>query len=176
MEFDKFVLVCAYVPNSQTKLKRLEYRITEWDADFHDYLKALERDKAKPIILAGDLNVAHQDIDIHDPKGKSRYAGFTPEERDSFQKLLERGFTDTFRHLYPEKAQFSYWDQRSRARLDNRGWRIDYFLISDNYEKKHKIKIEDSMIHDQILGSDHCPIELKLQLPVKKSRNQKSQK
>lgn len=103
MEFEKFVLVCTYVPNSQAELKRLDYRITEWDHDFHSYLKALEAEKAKPVILAGDLNVAHQDIDIYDTTGKHKIAGFTPQERNSFTKLLESGFIDTYRHLHPDK-------------------------------------------------------------------------
>ena len=155
------------------ELRRLDYRITEWDLDFHNYLKALESDKAKPVILAGDLNVAHQDIDIYDPKGKHKIAGFTPQERESFAELLDRGFIDTFRRLYPEKVQFTFWNQRQRMRADNRGWRIDYFLMSDDFEKKHKIKLVDSVIHDQILGSDHCPIELRLELPGKRGRKRK---
>ena len=143
------MLVATYVPNAGEGLKRLNYRITEWDADFHDYLKKLESDKGKPVILAGDLNVAHHEIDIYDPKGKEKLPGYTPQERQSFTQLLERGFTDTYRYLYPEKVQYTFWSIRARLRPSNRGWRLDYFLMSNDYESKHNIKLNDSLIHDQ---------------------------
>jgi len=160
MEFEKFVLVATYVPNAGEGLKRLDYRIDEWDADFHDYLKQLEVDKKKPVILTGDLNVAPHPIDLYDTKGKEKVPGYTPEERQSFEKLLARGFTDTFRHLYPEKVQYSFWSVRANLRPSNRGWRLDYFLMSNDYETKYGIKLDDSLIHDQQMGSDHCPVEL----------------
>ena len=148
----------TYVPNAGEGLKRLDYRIKEWDADFHDYLKKLEKEKNKPVILSGDLNVAHHPIDLYDTKGKEKVPGYTPQERESFTQLLERGFTDTYRHLYPEKVQYTFWSVRAKLRPSNRGWRLDYFLLSNDYESKHKIKLIDSLIHDQQYGSDHCPI------------------
>ena len=131
MEFDAFTLVATYVPNAGEGLKRLKYRIDEWDHDFHSYLKFLETDRNKPVILAGDLNVAHNEIDIYDPKGKEKTPGFTPQERTSFTNLLASGFVDTFRVLYPEKVQYTFWSVRARLRPANKGWRLDYFLITE---------------------------------------------
>ena len=142
------MLVAAYVPNAGEGLKRLSYRIEQWDADFHAYLKRLEKEKGKPVILAGDLNVAHHEIDLYDPKGKEKVPGYTPEERESFTQLLGMGFTDTFRYLYPEKVQYTFWSVRANLRTSNRGWRLDYFLISNDYQTKYKIGLQDSLIHD----------------------------
>ena len=161
MEFQKFVLVSTYVPNAGEGLKRLGYRVNEWDADFHDYLKQLEDDTGKPVILAGDLNVALNEIDIYDPKGKEKVPGYSPEERASFAKLLDRGFIDTYRELYPTKVQYTFWSMRANLRPSNRGWRLDYFLLSQSHTG---IEVVDSIIDDKQMGSDHCPIALKLQL------------
>jgi exodeoxyribonuclease III len=132
MEFKNFVLVVAYVPNAGEGLKRLQYRITKWDVDFHTYLKQLETERGKPVILTGDLNVAHNEIDIYDTKGKEKVPGYTPEERQSFGKLLSSGFVDTFRHLYPDLVKYTFWSVRQNLRVVNKGWRLDYFLISLN--------------------------------------------
>ena len=130
MEFNNFVLIAAYVPNSGDGLKRLDFRINSWDAQFHDYLKEVEATKGKPIILAGDLNVAHDEKDVYDTKGKEKVPGYTPQERASFSKLLERGYVDTYRQLNPDRIQYSFWSARQKMRESNRGWRLDYFLIS----------------------------------------------
>ena len=134
-EFDRFLLVAAYVPNAGQGLKRLSYRIDEWDAEFHAYLRSLEAQHQKPVILAGDLNVAHQEIDIYSTVGKEKIAGFTPEERHSMAQLLSQrgGFCDTFRDLYPTKRQYSFWSMRQKKRPANEGWRLDYFLMSRNF-------------------------------------------
>ena len=157
LEFEKFYLVTWYVPNAGSELDRLSYRVGEWDVEFQKFLANLES-KGKPIILCGDLNVAHGDIDIYRPKGSHKYAGFTPEERKSFGDFLEKGYIDTFRNLYPKTQKFSYWSARGRARAENRGWRLDYFVVSKSIEKQ----VKDSEIHGDIDGSDHCPISINL--------------
>ena len=152
-EFKDFYLVCVYVPNAGEGLKRLEYRTKEWDRDFLRYLKALE--ERKPVILTGDLNVAHQEIDIYDPAGKHKYAGFTPQERGNFDELLRKGFIDTFRYFYPTERRFSFWTARGpNMRARNAGWRLDYFVAT----KEFMPHIADSTIHTNYMGSDHCPI------------------
>ena len=160
MEFDKFILVSAYFPHAGPDLKRLEYRIGEWDIDFEEYIKQLEAEYKKPVVLAGDFNVAHEEIDIENPDKKDETPCYTPIERQSFSELLERGFIDTFRHLNPKKVQYTarQWPLRGN-------WRLDYFLISKNYQEEHGIRLVDSSIHENsIFGSDHCPISLHLQL------------
>lgn len=154
LEFDKFFLVNVYVPNSQDKLKRLDYRIV-WDNDFKEHLVSLKN--KKPVIICGDLNVAHNEIDIKNPKTNTKNAGFTIEERNNMTTLLNSGFIDSFRYLYPdEKDVYSWWSYRFKCREKNIGWRIDYFLTSDDIKRN----IIDAKIHTDILGSDHCPIEL----------------
>lgn len=154
LEYDKFYLVNCYTPNSQRELTRLEYRM-QWEDNFRTYLKNL--DDIKPVILCGDLNVAHEEIDLKNPKTNRGNAGFTDEEREKFSKLLKSGFIDSFRYLYPEKTDcYSWWSYMGRAREKNIGWRIDYFVVS----KKAKTNIIDSKIHQEIYGSDHCPVEL----------------
>ncbi|MCI6117747.1 MAG: exodeoxyribonuclease III [Prevotella sp.] len=155
LEMDKFFLVTVYVPNAQDELKRLDYRM-QWEDDFLSYIKAL--DEKKPVIVCGDLNVAHQEIDLKNPKTNRRNPGFTDEERGKFSHWLESGFTDTFRHLYPEQVTYSWWSYRFRAREKNTGWRIDYFVTSNRIDKM----IVDAKIHTEIFGSDHCPVELDL--------------
>jgi exodeoxyribonuclease III len=144
-EFKEFILVETYVPNSGDGLSRLKYRVDEWDRDFQAYLHKLRNDKHKPVIITGDLNVAHQEIDVFDPKGKEKIAGYTPQERESFDKFLKEGFVDTFRHFHPEKKQFSFWSARSGARKEDKGWRLDYFLIN----KEHMGMVTDSSIHGE---------------------------
>lgn len=140
MEFKHFILVAAYVPNAGEGLKRLNYRVEQWDADFHAYLKQLEIERGKPVVLAGDLNVAHTEIDVYDPKGKDKVPGYTPQERQSFHDFLEqKGFCDTFRFLYPNEVKFTFWSVRQNLRASNRGWRLDYFLMSQDYETRHGI-------------------------------------
>lgn len=155
LEMNDFYLVTVYTPNSQDELKRLDYRMT-WEDDFKTFLLAL--DARKPIIVCGDMNVAHQEIDIKNPKTNRRNAGFTDEEREKMTVLLASGFTDTFRFMYPEEVTYSWWSYRFKARERNTGWRIDYFLVSDRL----KPQIADAKIHTDILGSDHCPVELDL--------------
>ena len=155
LEMDDFYLVTCYTPNSQDGLKRLDYRM-QWEADFRQYLKGL--DAKKPVILCGDLNVAHEEIDLKNPKTNRQNAGFTDQEREQFTTLLNNGFIDTFRTLYPEQVTYSWWSYRFQARQKNAGWRIDYFVTSDRL----KSQIEDAKIHTDILGSDHCPVELTL--------------
>ncbi|XP_076444943.1 exodeoxyribonuclease-like [Babylonia areolata] len=158
-EFEKFYLVTAYVPNSGQGLVRLKYRTKEWDEDFMAYLKDL--DAKKPVILCGDLNVAHLDIDLKNPKGNKRNAGFTDEERAGFGKLLEQGFIDSFRTLYPEKEEaYTFWSNFRQAREKNVGWRLDYFVMSERLKKD----LCDSVIRTHVMGSDHCPIVLLLAL------------
>ena len=156
LEYDKFYLVTVYTPNAKNDLSRLEYRM-KWEDDFKSYLKMLEL--TKPVIVCGDLNVAHNEIDIKNAKSNRGSAGFTDEERDKFSKLLEAGFIDTFRYLYPEKIKYSWWSYIGHARENNTGWRIDYFIVSNNFIDK----VNDSIIHDHILGSDHCPIEIDIE-------------
>ena len=155
LEMADFFLVCCYTPNSQDGLKRLDYRM-QWEHDFQAYLRRL--DEQKPVVLCGDLNVAHEEIDIKNPKTNRRNAGFTDEEREQFTRLLSSGFKDTFRTLYPEEVTYSWWSYRFQARQKNAGWRIDYFVVSDRLMER----VEDARIHTDILGSDHCPVELTL--------------
>lgn len=153
-EYDNFYLVTCYTPNSQRELARLAYRMT-WEDAFRDYLLAL--DAKKPVILCGDLNVAHQEIDLKNPKTNRKNAGFSDEERAKMTELLEAGFTDTFRHLYPDAIEaYSWWSYMGKARERNTGWRIDYFITSNRLADK----ITEAKIHPQIFGSDHCPVEL----------------
>lgn len=155
MEMEGFFLITVYVPNSQDELRRLDYRM-QWEDDFRAYVKQL--DVIKPVIICGDLNVAHEEIDLKNPKTNRRNAGFTDEEREKMTILLDNGFVDTFRHLYPEQVTYSWWSYRFRAREKNAGWRIDYFLISERLKER----LVDAKIHTEILGSDHCPVELEL--------------
>ena len=154
LEYDNFFLVTVYVPNSQDELKRLDYRM-KWEDDFRNYLLSL--DKMKPVVVCGDLNVAHKEIDLKNPKTNRRNPGFTDEERSKMTALLDCGFVDSFRYLYPEKEGiYSWWSYRFRAREKNIGWRIDYFLAS----KRLADNITDAVIHTEIFGSDHCPVEV----------------
>ena len=157
LEMPNFYLVTVYTPNSQDELRRLDYRM-QWEDDFRQYLLTL--DQKKPVIVCGDMNVAHEEIDLKNPKSNRRNAGFTDEEREKFTTLLGSGFTDTFRWLYPEQVTYSWWSYRFQARQKNAGWRIDYFLASDRLRDL----ISDAKIHTDILGSDHCPVELSLTL------------
>ena len=155
VEFEEFFLVCVYTPNSQDGLRRLDYRMT-WEDAFRQHLMAF--DKKKPVIACGDMNVAHEEIDLKNPKTNHMNAGFTDEERGKFTTLLENGFIDTFRHFYPTlEGAYSWWSYRMRARERNVGWRIDYFICSERLAPK----LEDANIHDEVFGSDHCPVELK---------------
>ena len=155
LEMEDFFLVTCYTPNSQDGLKRLDYRMV-WEHDFREYLKGL--DAKKPVILCGDLNVAHEEIDIKNPKTNRHNAGFTDEEREQFSILLDNGFTDSFRFKYPDEVKYSWWSYRFQARQKNAGWRIDYFVISDRLRDC----LADAAIHTEIYGSDHCPVELVL--------------
>ena len=155
LEYDQFYLVTCYTPNSQTELKRLDYRMT-WEEDFRKFLKSL--DAKKPVIICGDLNVAHKEIDIKNPKTNRRNAGFTDEEREKMTVLLNDGFTDSFRYLHPDEVTYSWWSYRFKAREKNAGWRIDYFLVSDRIKEQ----ITEAKIHTEIMGSDHCPVEVDL--------------
>lgn len=158
LEFQDFFFVTCYTPNSQNELKRLDYRM-KWEDDFREYLLGLN--KKKPVILCGDLNVAHNEIDLKNPKTNKKNAGFSDEEREKMTKLLNSGFTDSFRYLYPDKEGiYSWWSYRFNARKNNAGWRIDYFITSNSI----KDKIIDSKIHTDIMGSDHCPVELDIDL------------
>lgn len=154
LEYENFYLVTVYTPNSQDELRRLEYRM-RWEDDFRAYLCSLAQKKG--VIVCGDMNVAHNEIDIKNPKTNRHNAGFTDEERAKMSELLESGFTDSFRHFYPDTAEvYSWWSYRFHARERNTGWRIDYFLVSDSI----KNKMTDAKIHTEIMGSDHCPVEL----------------
>ena len=155
LEYDQFYLVTCYTPNSQTELKRLDYRMT-WEDDFRKFLKSL--DAKKPVIICGDLNVAHEEIDIKNPKTNRRNAGFTDEEREKMTILLNDGFTDSFRYLHPDEVTYSWWSYRFKAREKNAGWRIDYFLVSNRIKEQ----ITEAKIHTEIMGSDHCPVEVDL--------------
>lgn len=155
LEMDDFYLVTVYTPNSQDELRRLDYRM-RWEDDFQTYLRQL--DSQKPVIVCGDMNVAHQEMDLKNPKTNRRNAGFTDEEREKFTQLLGKGFVDTFRWKYPEQVTYSWWSYRFQARQKNAGWRIDYFVTSERL----KSRIEDAKIHTEIYGSDHCPVELTL--------------
>ena len=154
LEYEDFFLITAYVPNSQDELRRLDYRM-RWEDDFRQYV--LQLDAVKPVIICGDMNVAHQEIDLKNPKTNRRNAGFTDEERGKMTLLLESGFTDTFRYFYPDlKEAYSWWSYRFRAREKNTGWRIDYFLVSNRLQEH----LQSAAIHSDILGSDHCPVEV----------------
>lgn len=158
LEFDDFYMVTVYTPNSQSELRRLEYRM-QWEKDFLSYLLNLQ--EKKPVIVCGDLNVAHKDIDLKNPKTNRNNPGFTDEERACFSTVLEKGFVDTFRHFYPElEGAYSWWSYRFKAREKNAGWRIDYFLVSPSLASK----LDDAKIHSEIMGSDHCPIELTINM------------
>lgn len=157
-EFDNYFVVTCYTPNSQNELKRLDYRM-EWEDAFKAYLKELE--KTKPVILCGDLNVAHKEIDLKNPKTNRKNTGFTDEERAKMTALLDDGFTDTFRYFYPDKEGiYSWWSYRFKAREKNAGWRIDYFIVSSSLEDK----LKSADIHTEIMGSDHCPVVLEAEL------------
>lgn len=156
LEFEQFYMVTVYTPNSQNELARLPYRM-EWEEAFKDYLKKL--DEKKPVIVCGDLNVAHKEIDLKNPKTNKKNAGFTIEERTKFSELLENGFTDTFRYFYPDLEEiYSWWSYRFKAREKNAGWRIDYFLTSSSLDER----LVGAKIHTEVLGSDHCPVELEI--------------
>ncbi len=156
LEMDDFFFVTVYTPNSQNELKRLDYRM-EWEDAFRVYLKKLE--EKKPVVVCGDMNVAHKEIDLKNPKTNRKNAGFTDEERGKFTELLEAGFIDTFRHFYPDQTEiYSWWSYRFSARAKNAGWRIDYFLTSESL----KDRLKGAAIHTDIMGSDHCPVELVL--------------
>ena len=157
LEMEQFYLVTVYVPNSQDGLKRLDYRM-QWEDDFRAYIQKL--DSKKPVIFCGDLNVAHEEIDLKNPKSNRKNAGFTDEEREKFSTLLGCGYIDTFRHLYPEQVTYSWWSYRFQARQKNAGWRIDYFVTSERLAAS----IADAKIHTDIMGSDHCPVELEINL------------
>lgn len=153
LEYKDFYFVCAYVPNSKDGLLRIDYRC-HWEDDLRKHLMAL--DKKKPVIYTGDLNVAHNEIDLKNPDENHMSAGFSDQEREKFSKLLDSGFVDTFRELYPEKVKYSWWSYRTKARERNAGWRIDYFVVSERFMKK----VKDSLIYNEIEGSDHCPVGL----------------
>ena len=157
LEFDKFYMVNCYTPNSGRELARLEYRMT-WEDEFKAYL--IKLDKQKPVIICGDLNVAHTEIDLKNPKSNRKNAGFTDEERSKIENLLNSGFTDTFRKIYPNKeGAYTWWSYMFNARANNAGWRIDYFLVSDRISKN----IKDAYIYAEIMGSDHCPVGLEIE-------------
>lgn len=157
LEFENFFIVTVYTPNSQNELKRLDYRM-KWEDAFREYLLSLKEKKG--VIVCGDMNVAHNEIDLKNPKTNHNNAGFTDEEREKMTKLLESGFIDSFRYFYPDAENiYSWWSYRFQARAKNAGWRIDYFLVSDNMKEQ----MEDAKIHTEIMGSDHCPVELQLQ-------------
>lgn len=156
LEMDDFYLVTCYTPNSQDGLRRLDYRM-KWEADFLDYIKKL--DEKKPVILCGDLNVAHQEIDLKNPKTNRRNAGFTDEERERMTTMLANGFADTFRTLHPDDVTYSWWSYRFHAREKNAGWRIDYFIVSERMMSR----VSGATIHTEVFGSDHCPVELTIE-------------
>ena len=158
LEFDDFYIVNVYTPNSKRELERLDYRQV-WEDDIRGYLLAL--DESKPVILCGDLNVAHKEIDLKNPKSNKRNAGFTDEEREKMTDLLNSGFTDTFRYFYPDKTDiYSWWSYMGNARANNTGWRIDYFIVSDRLAGR----LDSADIHMNVMGSDHCPVELQLEI------------
>jgi len=157
LEYEDFYLVNVYTPNSQRELARLDYRM-KWEDDFRNYL--IELDSVKPVILCGDLNVAHKEIDLKNPSNNRKNPGFTDEERDKLTKLLESGFIDSFRHFYPDKEDaYTWWSYITRARERNAGWRIDYFVVSEKLEDR----MIDAKIHSEIMGSDHCPVVLEIE-------------
>ena len=158
-EYPSFYLVCCYTPNSQDALKRLDYRM-QWEDDLREYL--MELDREKPVIYCGDLNVAHQEIDIKNPAANRRSAGFSDEERSKMTELLSSGFVDTFRALWPDRVAYSWWSYRFRARERNAGWRIDYFLVSQRLMER----VKSAEIYAEIGGSDHCPVALEIDAPL----------
>jgi len=157
LEYEDFYLLCVYTPNAQRELARLAYRM-QWEDSLRDYIKGL--DAKKPVIYCGDLNVAHEEIDLKNPKSNHKSAGFSDEERGKFTELLESGFADTFRRLYPDKVEYSWWSYMMKAREKNVGWRIDYFVVSERL----MTKVKDSVILGSVMGSDHCPVELEIEL------------
>lgn len=157
LEYEDFYLLCVYTPNAQRELARLDYRM-EWEDALRGYIKAL--DSVKPVVYCGDLNVAHEEIDLKNPKTNHKSAGFSDEERGKFTELLNEGFTDTFRKLYPEKIEYSWWSYMMKAREKNVGWRIDYFVVSDRLFTK----VRDSFILTDVMGSDHCPVGIELDI------------
>ena len=158
LEYPDFFLTTVYTPNSQRELTRLDYRMT-WEDDFRSFLKSL--DKKKPVIVCGDMNVAHREIDLKNPKSNTQNAGFTPQEREKMTALLDAGFTDTFRFLYPDRRDiYSWWSYMFHARENNAGWRIDYFLVSDRLQSR----VREATIETAVMGSDHCPVTLELDL------------
>lgn len=158
LEFEKYYMVCVYTPNSKRKLERLDYRMV-WEDDFRAYVAKLN--EQKPVVICGDLNVAHTEIDLKNPKTNRRSAGFTDEERNKMTELLAAGFTDSFRYLYPDKTGiYSWWSYMRKARENNAGWRIDYFIVSNSLQDK----IKQAGIHNEYFGSDHCPVSLQLDL------------
>ncbi len=157
LEYDNYYLITFYVPNAQDGLKRIDYRM-DWEDKVRNYVGKLA--KKKPVIICGDLNVAHEEIDLKNPKTNIGNAGFSYEERGKFSELLDSGFVDSYRYLYPEKIEYSWWSYRFNSRANNTGWRIDYFVVSENA----KDKIKDAKIHTGIFGSDHCPVELDIDL------------
>ncbi|WP_028273647.1 exodeoxyribonuclease III [Atopococcus tabaci] len=160
LEYETFYVVTCYTPNSQSELNRLDYRV-QWEKDFRAYINQL--DAEKPVILCGDLNVAHKEIDLKNPSRNRTSAGFSDEERLEFTRLLDHGFTDTFRYFYSDKeGAYTWWNYRFNARKNNAGWRIDYFIVSDRLQPY----MVDAVIHSSIMGSDHCPVELQIDLPI----------
>lgn len=159
LEYENFYLVNVYTPNAQRELARLDYRM-QWEDSLREYL--LELDKKKPVIYCGDLNVAHMEIDLKNPKSNRGSAGFSDEERGKFTKLLDSGFCDTFRSLYPEKVMYTWWSYMFKSREKNIGWRIDYFVVSERIMDK----VKDSLIYNEIMGSDHCPVGLEIDLDI----------
>lgn len=158
LEYENYYLITCYTPNSKPELARIDYR-QEWEDDFREYLNNLDR--IKPVIICGDLNVAHQEIDLKNPQSNRKNPGFSDQEREKFTALLASGFTDTFRYLYPDKTDaYSWWSYRFNARKNNAGWRIDYFCISDRL----KDNLKEATIHDDIFGSDHCPVSIDIEL------------
>lgn len=158
LEFPSFYFITCYTPNAQDGLRRIDYRM-QWEDDFRAYIQSL--DSTKPVILCGDLNVAHEEIDLKNPKTNRGNAGFSDEERSKFSELLAAGFTDSFRYLYPNRTgAYSWWSYRFHARENNAGWRIDYFVVSDRIAPQ----IKDAKIHTEIFGSDHCPVELEIEI------------
>ena len=157
LEYDDFYLVNAYVPNAQPELKRLDFRM-KWEDDIREYLSELA--KKKHVIYCGDMNVAHEEIDLKNPKTNRGNPGFSDEERAKMTELLGAGFVDTFRYMYPEEVKYSWWSYRANARKNNTGWRIDYFIVDDAL----KDRLIDSKIHNEIMGSDHCPVEVEIEL------------
>ncbi len=158
LEFENFYFITVYVPNSRDGLVRLDYRM-EWEDAFRNYI--CELDKKKPVVFCGDLNVAHKEIDLKNPKSNRKNPGFTDEERGKFSAMLESGFVDTFRHFYPDlEGVYSWWSYRFSARAKNAGWRIDYFIVSERL----KDSLKDAKIHNEIFGSDHCPVEVEIEL------------